>query len=99
MKIYKRDWGDATTLNFLMFWPLSVLRLPAHASSLRPTFDAPCLRFFTSGLAMYIPQHFDEPQVEVLHALMCACPLATLVAHAYGSLCVGMIALETGRLR
>lgn len=28
---------------------------------------------------MYIPQHFDEPRVEVLHALMRARPLATLV--------------------
>lgn len=28
---------------------------------------------------MYIPKHFDEPQVEVLHALMRARPLATLV--------------------
>lgn len=28
---------------------------------------------------MYIPKHFDEPRVEVLHALMRAHPLATLV--------------------
>ena len=28
---------------------------------------------------MYIPKHFDEPQVAVLHALMRAHPLATLV--------------------
>lgn len=28
---------------------------------------------------MYIPKHFDEPRVEVLHALMRARPLATLV--------------------
>ncbi|PIY29565.1 MAG: transcriptional regulator, partial [Comamonadaceae bacterium CG_4_10_14_3_um_filter_60_42] len=28
---------------------------------------------------MYIPKHFEEPRAEVLHALMRAHPLATLV--------------------
>lgn len=28
---------------------------------------------------MYIPKHFDEPRIEVLHALMRARPLATLI--------------------
>jgi len=31
---------------------------------------------------MYIPKHFDEPQVGVLHALMRARPLATLVTQS-----------------
>lgn len=30
---------------------------------------------------MYIPKHFDEPRTEVLHELMRARPLATLVTH------------------
>ena len=30
-------------------------------------------------MAMYIPKHFEEPRIEVLHALMRAHPLATLV--------------------
>ena len=46
MKKYKQDWEGATTLNFRMFWPWSVRRLPAHALFFHPTFDAPCLRFF-----------------------------------------------------
>ena len=31
---------------------------------------------------MYIPKHFDEPRIEVLHELMRARPLATVVTLA-----------------
>lgn len=35
---------------------------------------------------MYIPRHFDEPSLDVLHALMRAHPLATVVTLAAGGL-------------
>lgn len=35
---------------------------------------------------MYIPKHFDEPSVDILHALMRERPLATLVTLASGGL-------------
>jgi transcriptional regulator len=31
---------------------------------------------------MYLPRHFEETRPEILHALMRACPLATLVTHS-----------------
>ena len=50
MKKYKRDWEDAITQNILMFCPLSVRRLLAHAWCLHLTFVVQCLRFFTLTL-------------------------------------------------
>jgi transcriptional regulator len=35
---------------------------------------------------MYIPKHFDEPRVEVLHALMQENPLATVITHSSAGL-------------
>ena len=35
---------------------------------------------------MYIPKHFEEPRTEVLHELMRAQPLATLITMSAGGL-------------
>ncbi|MRR09747.1 FMN-binding negative transcriptional regulator [bacterium] len=43
---------------------------------------------------MYVPKHFDEPRIEVLHQLMRARPLATLVTHSAGSLDANHIPLH-----
>ena len=45
-------------------------------------------------LPMYIPKHFDEPRVEVLHQLIRARPLATLVTLAPGGLNANHIPLH-----
>lgn len=43
---------------------------------------------------MYIPGHFDEPRVEVLHALMRARPLASLITLSAGGLDANHIPLH-----
>lgn len=43
---------------------------------------------------MYIPKHFDEPRVEVLHELMRARPLSTLVTFSSGGLNANHIPLH-----
>lgn len=43
---------------------------------------------------MYCPKHFDEPRSEILHALMRARPLATLVTHAADGLDANHIPLH-----
>lgn len=35
---------------------------------------------------MYIPKQFEEPRVEIMHELVCAYPLATLVTHSSSGL-------------
>jgi len=50
MKRYKQDWVGGITRNFKMSWLRFVRRLIAHALFLRPTFDAPCSKFFTLTL-------------------------------------------------
>jgi transcriptional regulator len=35
---------------------------------------------------MYIPKHFEEPRIEVMHELIRARPLATLVTLSSGGL-------------
>ena len=40
----------------------------------------------SQGIPVYIPKHFEEPRVEVMHELMRAHPLATLVTLASSGL-------------
>ena len=43
---------------------------------------------------MYAPAHFDEARLDVLHQLMAAHPLATLVSHDAGGLCADHLPFE-----
>jgi transcriptional regulator len=43
---------------------------------------------------MYTPKHFEEPRIEVMHELMRARPLATLVTLSSGGLEVNHIPLH-----
>lgn len=43
---------------------------------------------------MYIPSHFEEPNVDVMHALIRACPLATLVTSSANGLNANHIPLH-----
>jgi transcriptional regulator len=43
---------------------------------------------------MYLPKHFEEPRIEVMHELMRARPLATLVTLASGGLAANHIPLH-----
>lgn len=43
---------------------------------------------------MYLPKHFDEPRIEVMHALMQASPLATLVMNSPDGLDANHIPLQ-----
>ena len=43
---------------------------------------------------MYVPKHFEEPRVEVLHALIRACPLGALVVPTAGGLVANHIPFE-----
>jgi transcriptional regulator len=43
---------------------------------------------------MYIPKHFEETRVEILHELIRACPFATVVTHAAGGLAANHLPFE-----
>ena len=43
---------------------------------------------------MYLPKHFDEPRIEVMHALMQAYPLATLVINSADGLDANHLPLQ-----
>jgi transcriptional regulator len=43
---------------------------------------------------MYVPKHFEEPRVEVLHALIRACPLGALVVPTAGGMVANHIPFE-----
>jgi transcriptional regulator len=43
---------------------------------------------------MYIPKHFEETRVEILHELIRACPFATVVTHAAGGLVANHLPFE-----
>jgi transcriptional regulator len=44
------------------------------------------LALASKGQSVYIPKHFEELRVEVMHDLICASPLATLVTHCSNGL-------------
>jgi transcriptional regulator len=43
---------------------------------------------------MYIPKHFEETRVEILHELIRACPFATVVTYAAGGLAANHLPFE-----
>jgi transcriptional regulator len=43
---------------------------------------------------MYLPKHFAEPRIEVMHELICAHPLASLVTHSPNGLDANHIPLQ-----
>ena len=46
---------------------------------------------------MYVPSHFQEPRIEVLHEQICACPFATLVTMSSGGINANHIPLHLSK--
>jgi transcriptional regulator len=71
------------------------IRFPIKSALSARTLFLPVFNeIFLEGKSMYIPKHFDEPRIEVMHDLIRARPLATLITLSAGGLNANHIPLH-----